>query len=192
MPRRKRPATDVPLAENPSEREPDHTRDGDDTDGDHGPVEPPDAVVEVEETEGDDGQVAATSAKEDLDEEDHELMEAVMPFQVPVPTDEMSRRNKLPPGRKFCDAGFDDLAQWIAKALGRLVPDLQNSLRNYHLAHPTLSVGTACSGTDAPLMVVRAYQEALGKYQGLMNTKTAFRVDHAFSCEKDASRRWSE
>ena len=122
-----------------------------------------------------------------LDAETHELMETIMPFQVPVPSEKSARDGKLPPGRKFCDSGFDDLAQWIAKSLGKLSPDLQQSLRRFHEAYPMIRVGTACSGTDAPLMMVRAYQDALGKYKGLLSKQTSCEVGHAFSCEKNVA-----
>ena len=122
---------------------------------------------------------------ETADDESHELMETIVPFAVPVPHDALSRQSKLEPGEKFSESGYDDLAKWIAAALGRLDSDLQRSLRNFHLAEPLLSVGTACSGTDSPLMMVRAYADAVWKYKALLSTQTGFTVDHAFSCEKN-------
>jgi len=142
--------------------------------------------------EGEGVQLAQTNTHTDscepsepADDESHELMETIVPFAVPVPHDALSRQSKLEPGEKFSESGYDDLAKWIAAALGRLGSDLQRSLRNFHLAEPLLSVGTACSGTDSPLMMARAYADAVWKYKALLSTQTGFTIDHAFSCEKN-------
>ncbi|CAJ1335640.1 unnamed protein product, partial [Effrenium voratum] len=87
----------------------------------------------------------------------------------------------------FNKHGHSQLIEWIVRALKRLPHEMQACLQRYHLhaeSKEPLKVGTACSGTDSPVLVARAYAEAVRQLWGANRE-----VEHVFSCERNAKKR---
>ena len=69
---------------------------------------------------------------------------------------------------------FGDLASW---SIGQLSSAERGALARLP---PVLRLGTACSGSDCPAVVLRHLAQAIRKESG-----SCFDVDHVFSCERD-------
>ena len=107
-------------------------------------------------------QIAGDNVVEEQDGIDDQIIDLVMPYAIPFPSPEEQTGPKGPSSVKFAEDGFGQLTKWIGDALLRLPDDMRKTLTLYHRAHPgPLQVGSACSGTDAPILVVRAYAEAV-------------------------------
>ena len=85
-------------------------------------------------------------------------------------------------------AGPDRLQRMAARFLTRLTGQQRGDLRAWLLAtfRGRLTVSTACSGTDSPILVWRALGAAAAEQLQL-----DLHVHHGFSCERSAAKRKS-
>jgi len=72
------------------------------------------------------------------------------------------------------------LPAMLGRMLQKLV-NLEGSLPDGIVRKRKLRIGTMCSGTDAPVLVARALERALGERSGIS-------FEHAFSAEKDVTK----
>ena len=71
------------------------------------------------------------------------------------------------------------LCIWFKWAMRQLSSNEMESLRCFHLARGPHRMATLCAGTDCPVMVVRAFEEAADATLG----PSSERIRHTFSCE---------
>ena len=85
----------------------------------------------------------------------------------------------------FEDHGEEQLVQWIAEALQRLPSSTQVEMAEYfqNADAKRVSIGTVCSGTDAPVLVAHSFAKAV-KQMFSINLV----VDHRFSCESNKKK----
>lgn len=117
----------------------------------------------------------------DAEPDETDQIDPFTPFAVPLVDDTVPHSGPgasvaTPSLASFDENGFGQLTTWIGKALMRLPVDMRRTLSLFHRAHPgPLLVGSACSGTDAPILVVKAYAEAVRTHLHLV-----LEVDHVF------------
>ena len=75
------------------------------------------------------------------------------------------------------------LHSFMSANLERLTKQEMHALRIFLEQEYKLDLGTMCSGTEAPVLVVHSLAQALLKY-GIV-----FKWDHRFSCEWNAAKR---
>ena len=104
-------------------------------------------------------------------------------FRKPAPK-KPARARKRPPKQEsqpFVDPAGLDIedrgVEWIVEAqCERLLPLIQDAVKHGEMTQ--LSMATACSGTDAPVIAMQVVQEMLERRFGL-----AFDFQHVMSCE---------
>ena len=87
----------------------------------------------------------------------------------------------------FAVEGLAQLQRWLIDRIARLEPTDREDFFAYLDAMPKLSLGTMCSGSDSPALVLpcvlRAAFEAKGSVNPAEDVEAMF--EHLFSCEKD-------
>ena len=157
----------------------------------------PDARPQSQAVSGADGQSpgagtdsgAASSsaiAASDPDQacEEESIDEAIMrrvKVLCPTPATELQYNLK----GKFAENGFAQLTQFMKEGMLRLADSVRAELMEFleMQSENIQRIATACSGSDAPLLVCRAFAEAVYEMTG-----TALDMEHTFSCEKDQSK----
>ena len=120
-----------------------------------------------------------------LDEESDDVGESGIP-KVDVLTPEPSTDEPYTVSGSFETNGFQQLTAFVEQGLMRLSDAARSDMIEYFqsICHGVHTIGTACSGTDAPVLVVRAFAKALKKVCGV-----SLKVQHCFSCEKHQEKR---
>ena len=82
--------------------------------------------------------------------------------------------------------GPQQMDDFFLSAIRALSSADQGVLREHSLrmAEHTPVVGTVCSGTDAPILVLRSFSRAISRAYSVRS-----RFEHAWSCERDAAKR---
>ena len=81
--------------------------------------------------------------------------------------------------------GHRDLESFIMWGIRQMSLSMQQALFQHWANLPDWAIGSMCSGTDAPVLVCRAFVSAMATLSG----KTATRLLHIFSCESDDRKR---
>lgn len=115
----------------------------------------------------------------DDEPEDESLIDAVQPL-FPSPATDQPNYNIQ---GSFEKAGFDQLVEWCCQAVHRLPDGMRADLLEMLSGKPVLDVASACSGSDGPIMVAKAFVSAMKRLG------TPMQLDHVWSCEKDARKR---
>ena len=86
---------------------------------------------------------------------------------------------------KFEENGFLQLVSWLAQCMQLLGDSARSDLVEYLSKKPfcDMQIGSACSGSDAPLLVAKAFAAAAKTTLGVTMT-----VEHKFSCERDRNK----
>ena len=84
----------------------------------------------------------------------------------------------------FAVNGSEALTSFVDRVLDKLPRAELVKFCKYLAAHGANSVGSMCSGTDSPLLVLRALKESVGRKSGL-----AWPISHGFSVEKEKKKR---
>ncbi|CAE7664575.1 unnamed protein product [Symbiodinium sp. CCMP2592] len=107
-------------------------------------------------------------------------LEHVVPLVLPQMEMEIEEKGL----EAFVSTGSTQLRQWIVESIRRLNTSHQSDMAFALSKAGSIRMATACSGTDAPVLVGKAFADAV---------RTCFSVrsefEHVFSCESDPDKR---
>ena len=134
-----------------------------------------------EESDAADGEARSETEveAEPFDDSRLEYMEPYTPKPATDPTagDKGYSNDK----QSFESNGDAQLATFLEEALLRLDETTRSEMMTCPLT--SVDIGTLCSGTDAPVLVLKAFRKAASKVLGLN-----IQLRHRFSCEKNSNK----
>ena len=92
--------------------------------------------------------------------------------------------NEMPAG-PFEESGASQLKRWFLWSLSQLARDEVNSMAERLKSGVVRSIGSVCSGTDAPVLLYEAFDDALQEYLG----NGFATMGHGFSTEVNPKKR---
>ena len=105
----------------------------------------------------------------------------IEPIYFAIPDSDPQRR--CLPRENFAEGGQEQLRQWMKHSLTALDNATQSDLAELLSTGAPIHVGTACSGSDAPVLVMKAFVAAVKQQYGV-----CVDLQHNFSCEHDDSK----
>ncbi|CAE7749628.1 unnamed protein product, partial [Symbiodinium sp. CCMP2456] len=104
-------------------------------------------------------------------------------FIEPIVFDIPDSDSRCLPHQSFVEGGHEQFQQWMKHSLAALDTATQSDLAELLSTSAPIHVGTACSGSDAPVLVLKSFLAAVQQQYGV-----SVQLQHIFSCEHDDSK----